>query len=89
MFARLDGYGWGVFSHRYRVSGKKYEYLKLCFSNLSQPLRRFVYRVLGDCGFHPKYRSNNHVWLYSEAETRKYLQIVGSSNDRLRRKAMI
>jgi hypothetical protein len=32
----------GVFRHTYKVNGKNYCYLKTCFTNMSQPLRRFV-----------------------------------------------
>src|SRR3989338_5867930 len=32
----------GLYRHRYRVNGKAYEYLKLCFTNHSLPLLRFV-----------------------------------------------
>jgi hypothetical protein len=73
----------GIFQHHYKVNGKQYEYLKTCFSNLSQPLRHFVYNTLMVNGLHPKLRGMNHVWLYSESETCKYMRSIGSSNERL------
>ena len=76
----------GIFVHRYKVNGKKYSYLKLSFSNMSQPLRVFVYQTLTDLGFNPKLAGNKHVWLYSDSEARRYLDIVGSSNYRLLRR---
>ncbi len=76
----------GLFFHRYKVNGKKYKYLKLCFSNLSQPLRNFVYKTLKNSGFSPRYAGENHVWLYSQKEAKNYLKIIGSSNHRLLRK---
>lgn len=76
----------GIFAHNYSVGGKKYSYLKLNFSNMSQPLRRFVFRTLAKNGFSPKYAGVKHVWLYSATETQRYLQVIGSSNYRLLRK---
>lgn len=76
----------GVFIHRYWVRGKRYAYFKLNFTNMSQPLRHFVYLTLQNEGFHPKYFGINKVWLYSESETRKYVEVVGSSNQRILRK---
>lgn len=77
----------GIFRHSYFVNGKRYSYLKLCFSNRSQPLRRFVHMTLSKFGFTPKLASNEkHVWLYSEKETRRYVQVIGTSNYRLLKK---
>lgn len=68
------------------VNGKQYKYLKLCFSNMSQPLRTFVHQSLRTNGFNPRYAIDRHVWLYSESESRRYLKVIGSSNERLLRK---
>lgn len=76
----------GIFTHNYSVNGKAYSYLKLNFSNLSQPLRHFAYNVLESIGLTPKYRGNNQVWLYNQNEVRKYLEVIGSSNERLLKK---
>ncbi len=76
----------GIFTHRYWVNGKQYEYLKLCFSNMSQPLRKFVYHTLRINTFNPRYAIDRHVWLYSDSESRRYLEDIGSSNERLLRK---
>lgn len=73
----------GIFWHRYQVNDKRYQYRKLCFSNLSQPLRQFVFNTLQNEGFHPYLQGKKHVWLYSEKEVRRYLKIIGSSNQRL------
>ena len=43
---------------------------------------QFVYKVLDSIGLHPKLFSDNKVWLYSETEVKRYLEIIGSSNDR-------
>lgn len=79
----------GAFIHSYKVNNRTYSYLKLNFSNMSQPLRNFVYRSLFILGFNPKMAGQKHVWLYSNSETRRYLLIIGSSNKRLRDKIKI
>lgn len=43
----------GIFTHRYKVNKKLYSYLKLCFSNMSIPLKQFVYNTLLKEGFTP------------------------------------
>lgn len=73
----------GVFIHKYIVNGKQYRYLKICFTNMSQPLLKFVYDTLKKLGFKPKYASINKVWLYDKDEVLRYLKVIGSSNFRL------
>lgn len=76
----------GVFRNTYTINGKSYSYLKICFSNLSQPLRHFTHQVLSAYGLSPSYVGNNQVWVASEKNVYKYMRIIGSSNDRLLRK---
>lgn len=76
----------GIFTHTYKIKGAQYSYLKINFSNKSQPLREFAYNALKQLGLTPKYRDNNQVWLYSEKEVLQYMHEVGSSNQRLLRK---
>lgn len=73
----------GIFRHTYKVKDVPYQYVKLCFSNCSQPLRSFVFQTLTDLKFHPKMRHPKRVWLYSQTETFRYIQVVGTSNSRL------
>lgn len=73
----------GIFRHTYKVNGKTYSYFKLCFSNTSQPLRIFAHQTLSKYGLKPKLQDPKHVWLYSQDETKKYLELIGSSNQRL------
>lgn len=75
----------GIHWHKYKIQNKQYSYLKLCFSNRSVPLRKFVFETLEMMGFNPKMAMNKHVWLYSDEESRKYLKVIGSSNFRLNR----
>lgn len=76
----------GIFKHKYMVGGKQYNYLKLCFSNRSLPLIKFVSETLRLASFHPKEELNfatKRVWLYNNDETIGYLKRVGSHNNRL------
>ena len=76
----------GIFIHRYKVNGKEYKYLKLCFTNQSLPLIDFVYKTLKSLSFNPKIVLNvasKKVWLYNMAEVKRYIEVVGTSNSRL------
>ncbi len=76
----------GIFTNPYIINGKSYVYPKTNFTNASQPLLNFVYQTLKDNGFHPNNKVPRKVWLYSQAESRRYLEVIGSSNERLLRK---
>lgn len=76
----------GIFIHKYKVGGKEYKYLKLCFTNRSIPLLNFVKDVLSELGMSPKIilnRVSEKVWLYNQDEVYEYLKIVGTHNSRL------
>lgn len=76
----------GIFTNVYTINGKSYVYPKANFTNASQPLLDFVYNTLKDNGFHPNNKVSRKVWLYSQVESRRYLEIIGSSNERLFKK---
>lgn len=76
----------GIFLHKYKVNGRTYTYRKICFSNRSFPLLRFVFETLKELKFTPKIVDkveNKKVWLYNETETKQYLSLVGTHNSRL------
>lgn len=76
----------GVFKHQYWINSKKYSYPKICFSNRSLPILRFVFDNLRDLGLSPKIitkMENKKVWLYNQNEVKIYLDKVGSHNPRL------
>lgn len=82
----------GIFIHKYKVGGKEYKYLKLCFTNRSIPLLNFVRDVLEELGMTPKIilnRVSEKVWLYNQKEVYEYLKIVGTHNPRLLKNARI
>ena len=80
----------GIFIHKYKVGGKEYKYLKLCFTNRSIPLLNFVKGVLEELGMTPKIilnRVSEKVWLYNQKEVYEYLKVVGTHNTRLLKNA--
>lgn len=73
----------GIFKNEYKTGNVKYSYLKVCFTNKSVPLINFVETTLKQFGFNPKVYNHSKVWLCSEKEVIRYLNFVGSSNNRL------
>lgn len=73
----------GVFVHKYKVNDHEYSYLKICFTNKSQPLRDFVTNVLRHLGLKAIQYSDRRVWLYDSMDVKKYFNSIGSSNNRL------
>lgn len=76
----------GIFTNSYIINSKSYIYPKTNFTNASQPLLDFVYETLKSNGFHPNNKQPRKVWLYSQLESRRYLEVIGSSNERLLKK---
>ena len=75
-----------IFTHTYTTNTKSYSYVKANFNNASQPLILFVYQTLKNNGFSPSNKQPKRIWLYSQLETKRYLEIIGSSNERLLKK---
>lgn len=76
----------GVFLHKYTVKRKIYGYKKICFSNRSMPLLKFVKQTLEEIGYAPRLIDNvenKKVWLYNIQEVDRYLNEVGTHNHRL------
>lgn len=70
-----------VFTHRYKVSGKQYSYIKLSFNNSSRPLTNFVFTVFQEIGLHPRYaKGRKEVRIDSAIDMQEYFRIVGSHN---------
>ncbi len=69
----------GLYRHRYISNGKRYEYLKLCFTNYSRPLLIFVLNTLKQLRIRA-YLNNNHVSIYALNDVRNYFLLVGSNN---------
>lgn len=66
--------------HRYRIKEKMYTYPKISFSNKSEPLLEFVYQGLKQLGFNPKRTYKSEVWLHSQKDVKRYLEVIGVKN---------
>lgn len=69
-----------VFTHRYKVNGKFYNYKKLCFTTYSGLLRQSVFNILQNIGLNPRLAQRRDVRLDSVKDMQKYFQLVGSHN---------
>ena len=66
--------------HKYKVNGKWYLYKKLSFTTASSPLRSTVYRIFQEVGLTPRIAQNRDVRIDSQADMKKYFEIIGSHN---------
>jgi len=69
-----------IFTHRYRVGDRWYNYKKLQFTSRSQPLRQSVFRILQELGLHVRLARDYYVWIDSQNDMKRYFEIVGSHN---------
>lgn len=69
-----------IFNHKYKVNGRKYNYKKLSFTSMSEPLRRSVFRFFSELGLHPRFAQSKDVRLDRTEDVKKYFLLVGSHN---------
>jgi intein/homing endonuclease len=71
-----------IFTHSYKVNGKKYQYKKLCFTTASEPLLHSVYETLRGRGFVVRLvkRGKREVRIDGVEYMKRYLELVGSHN---------
>jgi len=70
-----------IFTHRYKVNGKPYDYKKLSFKSSSKPMITSVYRILENEGIKPRIARNNvDLRLESIEDMRRYFKIFKSHN---------
>ena len=69
-----------VFTHRYKVNGKPYNYKKLAFTSYSEPLRQSVFNILKDNGLNPRFAQRKDVRFDSIEDMQRYFQLIGSHN---------
>lgn len=73
------------YCHKYINGRREYRYLKLCFTNCSNPLLNFSFNILKKLGY-KVYLNGNHVSLYSTLDVRKYFTEIGTHNQKHLRK---
>ncbi|MFH1401493.1 MAG: hypothetical protein ABIG40_00835 [Parcubacteria group bacterium] len=69
-----------LFSHRYKVNGKFYNYKKISFTSYSDPLRQSVFNILKNNGFHPRFAQRKDVRLDRLNDVKRYFRYIGSNN---------
>lgn len=70
-----------VFTHRYKVSNRFYDYKKLSFTNHSYPLRKSVFDILKYNGLNPRFvKTKEDIRLDSISDMQKYFKIFSSHN---------
>lgn len=75
-----------IFTHRYKVSGKWYNYKKLAFTSYSEPLRQSVFNIIKNLGLNPRFAQRKDVRLDSKKDVERYFKIVGSHNPKYLKK---
>lgn len=75
-----------VFYHRYRVNGKMYGYIKLCFTSYCRPLLDSAKRLFESLSLFPTvHRYDGHrLYLHDTMAARRYFEVVGTNNPRYR-----
>lgn len=70
-----------VFTHRYKVNGKMYNYKKMAFTSRSKPLVSSVYDIFKSIGLNPNIaQKGRDVRIDSVEGVKKYFQIIGTDN---------
>lgn len=72
-----------VFTHRYKVNGKTYNYKKLAFTNHLKSLRQSVFDILKRNGLNPRFAQREDVRLDSIDDMEKYFRIFSSHNPKI------
>lgn len=73
-----------LYIHAHTVSGKEYKNLGLCFSTYSSPLMTQVKELFEDFSIIPHItKGGKALYLYSAKAVTKYLDIFGTSNERI------
>lgn len=76
-----------IATHSYIVNRKRYTYKKFVFANRSLPLINFVCTHLNKLGLRARIADKletKYVWLYNNKHTKRYLEIVGTHNFRIK-----
>jgi hypothetical protein len=70
-----------VFTHAYRVNGKRYAYKKLSFCSHSRPLLLSTAKIFADLGMHPRVTTYD-VWLDRARDVQRYFSLVKPHNQK-------
>lgn len=70
-----------LYTHRYKVAGKRYEYLKLDFTSCSKPLLHSVHETLEAMGIKSSLRGV-HITISAQRDVNRFLAVIGTSNSK-------
>lgn len=78
------------FTHSYKVSGKIYNYVKICFTSRSEPLLKSVSDILTKLKINHRITSDTYsIRIEAKKDVRRYLKIVGTHNPKHKRRSEI
>lgn len=72
----------GIYFHTHVTKGIRYRHIGLCFTNHSVALLNSVHKMLLTHGIIAKNNRRNHVHIYNRNEIKKYMDIIGSHNQK-------
>lgn len=69
-----------VYTHSYRVNGKRYSYKKMSYSSRSLPLLHSFADLMIDLGLKPAIRYKKDVRLEDTHDVAQYFRLIGTHN---------
>lgn len=74
-----------LYIHKHTVAGKPYRNIGLCFCSFSQELIKEVSAIFEEFGIIPHISNQGrNIYLYKASAVARYLEIFGTSNERIR-----
>lgn len=74
-----------LYIHKHKVGGKSYKNIGFCFTSHSPKLIRQIAAIFEEFGIIPHSSTGGrNIYLYKEDAVAKYLEIFGTSNERIR-----
>ncbi|SRR5258708_2465870 len=75
-----------LFIHKHTIKKTLYNNIGFCFTSFSENLLNSVANILLEFNIQPHIAPNHTIYLYSEKAVSRYLNIFGSSNERIYQK---
>lgn len=74
-----------LYVHKHKVAGREYKNIGFCFANYSPALIKQVAAVFEENGIRPHITNQGRsIYLYNAGAVRKYIEVFGSSNERIK-----
>ncbi|MDO8509624.1 MAG: LAGLIDADG family homing endonuclease [bacterium] len=73
-----------LYIHRHKVGGKLQYNIGFCFTSLAEGIIKAVEKILKSINIQPHIADKGRrIYLYSHKSVKKYLELIGTSNDRI------